>query len=72
MRFVVDKVALGQILLRVLRCSSVGIFPPTLHTHLHIHVALTRRAKRRSLETFQKCALVNRGILDRKVLPFIL
>jgi hypothetical protein len=31
--FVVDKVALGQVLLRVLRFFPVNITPPLLHTH---------------------------------------
>jgi hypothetical protein len=32
--FVVDKVALGQVFLRVLRFSPVTIIPPLLHIHL--------------------------------------
>jgi hypothetical protein len=32
--FVVDKVALGQVFLRVLRFSPVIIIPPLLHIHL--------------------------------------
>jgi hypothetical protein len=31
--FVVDRVALGQVFLRVLRCSPVNIIPPLLHIH---------------------------------------
>jgi len=34
--------------------SPVSIIPPMLHTHLHLHVALTRGTNGRSLETFQK------------------
>jgi hypothetical protein len=34
MGFVVDKVALGQVFLRVIRFSSVNIIPPLLHIHL--------------------------------------
>jgi hypothetical protein len=45
-RVVLDKVALGQGFLRQLRRSPVSIFPPTLHNHFHLHVALTRRTKR--------------------------
>jgi hypothetical protein len=30
-RFVVDKVALGQVFLRVLRFSPVNLIPPVLH-----------------------------------------
>jgi hypothetical protein len=32
--FVVDKVALGQLFLRVLRFSPANIIPPLLHIHL--------------------------------------
>jgi hypothetical protein len=32
--FVVDKVALGQVFLRVLQFSPVSIIPPLLHIHL--------------------------------------
>jgi hypothetical protein len=32
--FVVDKVALGQVFLRVLRFSPANIIPPLLHIHL--------------------------------------
>ena len=49
-----DEVALGQVFLRVLRYSAVIIIPPLLRTHLHLHVALTRRTKGRSVGTFQK------------------
>jgi hypothetical protein len=30
---------------KVLQFSSFSIIPPMLHTHLHLHVALARRAK---------------------------
>ena len=33
MGFVVDKVALGQVFLPVLRFSPLSIIPPMLHTH---------------------------------------
>ena len=36
-RFVVDKVVLEQVFLRVLQ------FPPMPHTHLHLYVAFTRK-----------------------------
>jgi hypothetical protein len=39
----------------------VSIFPPLLHTHLLLHVALTRRAKGRSLGTLQE----QRSVGDR-------
>jgi branched-subunit amino acid transport protein len=37
---VVDKVALGQVFLQVLRFSPVSIIPPLLRTHVHIGVHL--------------------------------
>ena len=39
---------------RVLRFAPVSIIPPVLHTHLHLHVAVSRRTNGRSLDTFQK------------------
>jgi branched-subunit amino acid transport protein len=42
-RFVVDKVALGQVFLRVLRFSHVNIIPPLVLTHLHLYGAVSRR-----------------------------
>ena len=53
-RFVVDNVAMVQVYLRILRFCSVSIIPSMLHTHFHLHVALTGRANGRSLGTFQK------------------
>jgi len=63
-KFVKDKVAGRQAILRVLRFSPVTVFPSMLHTHLHLHVALTRRTNGRSLGTFQKAKLFrkSRGI----------
>jgi hypothetical protein len=34
---VVDKVALGQVFLRVLRFTPVSIIPPILHTHFRLN-----------------------------------
>jgi hypothetical protein len=53
-RFVVDKVALGDVLVRVLRLSPVSTIPPRPHTHLLLHVALTRQTKERKQRTLQK------------------
>jgi len=41
-RFVADKVAMGQASTRVLRFSPVSSIPPMLYTLLHLHVTLTR------------------------------
>lgn len=46
-RFVVGRVALGQVFLRVCRFSRAGIIPPVLYTHLHD--AIFRRTSGRSL-----------------------
>jgi hypothetical protein len=40
-RFVVHKVALGQVFLRVLPFRPVIVIPQLLDTHLHLHAALT-------------------------------
>jgi hypothetical protein len=39
-RFVVNKVALGQVFLRVATSvfPPVSVIPPMLYTHLHLHV----------------------------------
>jgi len=47
-RFVVGKLALGQVIPSLLRYSPVGVFPPLLHTLLHIAVALTGMTEGRS------------------------
>jgi hypothetical protein len=41
-KVVVDRVALGQVSLRVLR-FVVSVTTPVPHTHLGLHVALTRK-----------------------------
>jgi hypothetical protein len=46
-RFVVDKAALGNVFLSVLRFSPVSTIPTMLHTDVHLHVVLSqdKRAK---------------------------
>jgi hypothetical protein len=56
-RIVVDKVAMGRDFLRALPLSRVSIIPPMLHTHLQLHVALTRRTSGKILKTFRKAML---------------
>jgi hypothetical protein len=56
-RFVVDNVALGQAVLRVLRVSPV-IIPPIFHIH-YLNVTLNRRTSGRSLGTFKQNAAVS-------------
>jgi len=65
--FVVDKFALGDVFIRVLKISSVSIIPPLLHTLLR-HVAFSRNPNGRSLITVEKAThFANRGARDRKV-----
>jgi len=40
----VDKGAPGQVFLRALQFSPVTVIPQMLHSHLHLHTALTRMA----------------------------
>jgi hypothetical protein len=47
--FVVHKVVLVQVLLRVLRLSSLSITPQILHTPFHFNVSVLRRTSGRSL-----------------------
>jgi hypothetical protein len=55
-----EKVALGQVFLRVLGFSPVSIIPPMVHTH-HLHAALTRRTKGQSFGTFQKAMVFRKA-----------
>lgn len=63
MRFMIDKVVLGQVFLPALRFSPFSTIPPVLPTHLH--VALTRTGE--ALDT-QKMLFRVSGRLDIKVL----
>jgi len=54
----VDRVALEHVFLQVIQFFRVSIIKPMLHTHLHVHVALFRKANGRILG--------NRGALARK------
>jgi hypothetical protein len=53
-RFVVDRLALRQVYIGVLRFYSVNIIPPMLHTRLHLYAILSRSEDGRSVETFAK------------------
>jgi len=63
MGFVVDTVALGQAIFRLLQLSTVNIIPPMLHTHILLHAASTRRTNGRNLGTL--------GEVDKKLLPLL-
>ena len=51
--FVVDKVTLGRISLRVLRFSFVSIIPPMAYNRHHLNIILIGRSSGRSLETLK-------------------
>ena len=70
-RFVVDRVVLRGFCQRT-SVFPLSIIPPLFHTHLQLHVAVTR-TKRRSLGNCTKqCSFVYRRALDRKILPLVL
>jgi len=52
-------VALEWFILQALPFPTVSIIPPMLHTHINLHVALTRRTTGRSLGTFRKLKVIN-------------
>ena len=64
--FVVDRVALGYVSIRVLRFSFVSIIPPLLHTHLQMLLILTRTTNRRRLGTIQNPTLLLRTKLHAR------
>ena len=56
-RFVVNKVALGQVYPQVLQFATASNIPVMFHIHLHLHTALTTKTNGRSLGTLQKAML---------------
>ena len=46
-KYVVDKVVLGQVPLPVLRVSLGRVVPPILHAHLRLNTCRVRRTSRR-------------------------
>jgi len=60
-RFMMDKLALGQVFLPVPGFSAIDLIPQNFHTHLQIHAGLTRRTNGLSFETFQKKKLSSYG-----------
>ena len=63
----VNKVGLGQVVIRALRFLSVIIIPALLYTHLHLHVAFPSRTNGRSRGNFQnsRCRLLLPGNSDK-------
>jgi hypothetical protein len=65
-RFIIRKLAVGQVSLPVL------LFSRQSHSSNNLHDALTRRTNGLSLETFRKAVLFRKsGALDRKVLSLL-
>jgi hypothetical protein len=60
----------GQVFLRVLRFSPANILPPVLHTHLHLHVAVTRRTNTRSLGTSRLGLVLGPTIVSNLLMLF--
>jgi len=56
--FMVDEVVLGHDVLRVISLSLFSVIPSMVHTPLHLHVALTKRANCRSLGICQKTTVL--------------
>jgi len=53
-RYVVEKVALGRVFLRVLQFLLLTVTPPELQTHLLLHDALITQTKGRMCENLQR------------------
>ena len=68
-RFVVDKLALGQVSLPVLRFFPTIIIPPMLHTHLHPNTATIRRTSGQNFGTVQKNSAQRSTVDSRKSVP---
>ena len=71
LRFMVDKVTPGHVFLRTLRgfsCQNSTL----LRTHLHLHVAPTRRTNGRSLASFHKAMVFRESgnIEEKRVFTF--
>jgi hypothetical protein len=65
----VDEVALGQVFLRVLRSSPVGIIPQIIHTDLHLQAALNRKPQAgEAWEPYKALLFGSLGELDGKIL----
>jgi hypothetical protein len=71
-KFVVDKVSVGQVLFRELRFCPVTVIVPMIRSCYNLNIALTWRTNSRSRETFQKqCCFGNRRECHAKLIqPF--
>jgi hypothetical protein len=62
LRFVMDRIAVGLVFLRILRGFPVTTISPMVRTHLHPHTAVSRRTSGRGLESFKhSCPLSDVG-----------
>jgi hypothetical protein len=69
MRFVVDKVALGQVFLQVLLLSPFSVIPAIVHTPLRLYGAVIRRKRGKEwVPSIKQGCFVTQGTLDRKAL----
>ena len=59
-RYVVDQVALGQVLFRALLFFPIAIIPPLLRTHPDVHVTLTRTKTGETWNYPKQCSFGNR------------
>ena len=69
-RFMVDKVALGQGFLWVLRFCHVDNIPPMLRTYLDINTAYSDQKDERANPGNSECSVRYRGQFHRKVPTF--
>jgi hypothetical protein len=69
--FVVDRVTQDWVLFPVLRFFP--IIPPVLHTHFHLHVAVTRKTKGRRLGTLQgaMCFRKQKALARKKIIFYV-
>jgi hypothetical protein len=68
LRLVVGKLALENIYLCVFLIFPVSINPTVFHTHVHIHIALTRRATGEAYEPWKQQFSFGNWRMDRKLL----
>jgi hypothetical protein len=71
-RFVVEKVTLGQVSLQVLEFFCTIIIPSVYHIQLHEHVGLSRKQMLRQVTLKKKCSFRIWGAVDRKILSLFI
>jgi hypothetical protein len=71
----VDRIAVEQVFLQVLRFSPVNTIPPLLHTHLHLHVAVIIRKnwwEKGSLPKSNYLSKIGKKCIEKNLLLFLL